>query len=471
MGGERSRLSRQAGPATAGRPDRWPLLIAGGSLATDCVLVLAKLVAGLLTGSLGLLSEAAHSALDLLASLFAVLALRAARKPADPEHPYGHGRAENLAAFGEGLVLLVTAAAIAVEGGRRLLGEAARVDPALYAMGLLVGTMVLEAGRAALLGWAGRTWQSPALGAAAQNRAGDVISSAGVLAGLIGVRLGYTWADAAAALLVAVVIARSAALLAWRSGDILIDRAPKGVEDSLRRTIEGVEGVRSVRQVRVRRSGGRMIGDATVSARPTLSVEGAQRLSERVLAAVGDSQPDLDLALVVESQSENLVERVHAAAARQGLVRDLHNVTVERELDGSLHVSMHAKLPGEMTLRDAIEASQELEREVRAEFPVVSRVDVHLEPLEPDLVPGTDVTVDRPDLADKIREVVATHPAVTGCPDVELSARGQGLVAHVVAQMPGSVRLEEAHRVETELEEELRRALPELAEVVARVVP
>jgi len=270
---------------------------------------------------------------------------------------------------------------------------------------------------------------------------------------------------------VALVILSSAVRLLWRSGDVLIDRAPSGVEDDVRRTIEGVEGVREVRSVRVRGSGNRMLGDTLITARPTLSVEGAHELRERVLRAVRASHPNLDLSLVVESQSEkeNLVERVHAVVDQQGVVRDLHNVTVEREADGSLHLSMHVKLPGGMSLDSATEASTELERRLRQEFPAVSRVDVHLEPLEPDLVAGADVTATREDLARQVREIVEAHPAVLRCRDVELSARGGHLVAHVVAQMPGVVSLERAHQVETELEERLRRALPELSEVVARV--
>lgn len=448
-----------------------PQMVAVGSLAVDCVMLLAKLVTGLLTGSLGMLSEAVHTGLDLVASGFAVLAVRASSRPADHEHPYGHGRAENLAAFGEGLILLVAAIGIAAEGLRRLLGEPVAVDPASYAIGLMVFTILLELTRATVLLRAARAWHSPALAAGGQNRLADVLSSAGVLAGLVGVRLGFAWADVIAALFVALMVLRAAARLLYRSGDILIDRAPSGVEDALRQTIGAVDGVRKVGPVRVRRSGGRMLGDARVSARPTLSVEGAQRLSDEVLAAVGRAHPDLDLSLVVESgsQGDNLVERVHSAAAGLDVIRDLHNVTVEREQDGGLHLSMHVKLPGEMTLDAATSATAELERLMHQEFPGVSRVDVHLEPLEPDIVSGADVTAARPELADRIRRIVEDHPEVQACLDVELSERAGDLVAHVVAAMAGGITLEHAHQVETELEDRLRHELPELSEVVARV--
>src|SRR5205823_3654000 len=147
-----------------------------------------------------------------------------------------------------------------------------------------------------------------------------------------------------------------------------------------------------------------------------------------------------------------------AAAARIASVQDLHNVTVEKEANGTLHLTMHAKLPGDSTLADASRTSALLERELRSEFPEVSRVDVHLEPLEPDVVSGADVTGRRAELARRIRETVERHPDVTRCRDVELSSRDGRITAHVVAEMSGGVSLEQAHDVETELEQRLRDA-------------
>jgi divalent metal cation (Fe/Co/Zn/Cd) transporter len=151
-----------------------------------------------------------------------------------------------------------------------------------------------------------------------------------------------------------------------------------------------------------------------------------------------------------------------------GAVQDLHNVTVEKEADGTLHLTMHAKLPSELSLADATAASAELEKELRAEFPEVSRVDVHLEPMEPELVTGADVTGRRAELARRIRAIVESHPAVTRCRDVELSSRDGEITAHVVAEMSGKLTLEQAHNVETQVEEQLREAFPELREIVAR---
>jgi cation diffusion facilitator family transporter len=449
---------------------RRPELVALISVFIGAAIVVGKLVVGLLTGSLGIISEAVHSLLDLAASGFTLVAVRTARKPADTEHPYGHGRAENLAAFAEGVLLLITAAGIAFEAVRRLTSGGAAVNAAGYAFALLIATMFIELGRAAVMRRVGRDAGSDALQAEATNRWSDVLATVGVLAGLAGVRMGFPWADSVAALLVAVIIARAAGMLAWRSGDILIDRAPAGAERKLRTAIQGVSGVREVRSVRVRRSGPTLLGDAVIATARMLSLEAASRLVDDVKRVAGTALPELDLTVLVEGQSRpsDLVERVHAAAARNGGVRDLHNVTVERESDGSLHLTMHAKLPGDMTLASASLASAGLEKTLRAELPDATRIDIHLEPMEPHVVSGEDVTQRRAQLAERMREIVESHPAVKRGVDVELSDRHNRIHAHVVAELAGDVSLEQAHQVETELEELIRRALPEVSEVTAR---
>jgi cation diffusion facilitator family transporter len=450
----------------ARRPER----VALGSVLIGVALVLGKLVVGLLTGSLGILSEAVHSIFDLAASTFTLVAVRTARKPADQEHPYGHGRAENVAAFAEGVLLLITAVGIAFEAIRRLAAGGAPVNPAGYAFALLFGTLLIESGRAFVLRRIGRLASSDAMLADATDRVADVIATVGVIAGLIGVRLGFSWADSVAALLVAGIIFRAAGMLAWRSGDILIDRSVAGAEKQLRAAIQDVNGVREVRSVRVRRSGPNLIGDASIATRRMLSVEAAGALADEIKRKARSVLPTLDLSVLVEGQAlqGDLVERIHAAAARNGGVRDLHNVTVEREVDGSLHLTMHAKLPGDMTLAKASQASGALEETLRAELPDATRIDIHLEPMEPRVVSGVDVTARFAQLASRMREIVESHPEVRRCVDVELSDRHQRIHAHVVAEVDGAISLEQAHRIETELEERIRRALPEVNEVVAR---
>ncbi|HLZ95236.1 MAG TPA: cation diffusion facilitator family transporter [Candidatus Dormibacteraeota bacterium] len=448
---------------------RRPVLVAVASVAIGVLLVAGKLVVGLLTGSLGILSEAVHSLLDVAASAFALVAVGTSRKPADTEHPYGHGRTENLAAFAEGVILVITAGGIAVEAVHRLLTGGHEVDAAWYAFALLVGTIVIESGRAAVLRAVGRAADSAALEADATNRLSDVLASLAVLAGLALVRVGLTWADSVAALLVAAVIARAALLLIWRSGDILIDRAPAGAVDTVRTAAMRVNGVREVRSVRLRRSGPVLLGDVSIATRRMLPVEAAKAMVEDVKRAARDALPSLELNVQVEGQerSGDLVERIHAAAARDGGVRDLHNVTVELENDGTLHLSMHVKLRGDISLATANATRARFEQNLREELPDASRIDIHLEPLEPTVIRGEDVTEQHAQLAARIREVVRSHPEVRRTVDVELSDRHGHIYAYVTAALSGDVSLEHAHQVETELEGQIRLEVPEVREVVA----
>lgn len=440
------------------------------SLLAGCLLTAAKLVAGLLTGSLALVSEALHSLLDLGASGLAFVAMRAAHRPADREHPYGHGRAENLAAFVEGVVLLITAGGVGAAAVEHLASGYSAVNPTGYALAITVGAVVIEGARAVALRRASRAVASEALAADAENRLADVASSLAVLFGLLAVKAGTPAADAAAALLVAAVLTFSASRILARSASILIDRSVPGAEEKVRAAVEGVDGVNEVRAVRVRRSGPHLLAEARVAARRTLSVEAAQSLSEEVRRAAAAILPNLELTLVVEAQPRDwdLVERIHAAAQRHDRVRDLHNVTVEREADGSLHLSMHAKLPGDINLRAAAAISADLERVLRGELHGVSRVDVHLEPLEPPVVTGSNVTVARAALAARVRKLTEEHEEVRACRDVELSSRSGRITAHVVALMAGATTLERAHQVETEIEESVRHELPELDLVIVR---
>src|SRR5258708_17796187 len=275
----------------ARRPERVMLVSVGIGVA----LVLGKLVVGLLTGSLGILSEAVPSSFARVASTFTLVAVGTARKPAAREHPYGQGRGENLAAFTEGVVLLITALGIAFEAIRRLTAGGSMVNPAGYAFALLIGTLVIETGRAFVLRRVGRLASSDAMLADATDRLADVLATVAVLAGLVGVRMGFSWADSVAALLVAGIIFRAAGQVAWRSGDILIDRSAAGPEKQIRAAIKDVDGVREVRSVRVRRSGPNFIGDVHIATGRMLPVEAAAALLDDVKRRGRCALPTLDL--------------------------------------------------------------------------------------------------------------------------------------------------------------------------------
>ena len=195
-------------------------------------------------------------------------------------------------------------------------------------------------------------------------------------------------------------------------------------------------------------------------------------MADRVREAVKQRVPALELNVYVSSGADpnRLVERVHAAAARNGAFRDLHDVVVEREADETLHLSLHAKLLGSISMREATRLARQLERDLRTELAEVSRIDLHLEPLEPDIVVGRAVTDQNPDLVQTIRSVVTADDRVVSCDGVELSSRGGKVTAYIEVTVADDLTLEQAHEIETSLEEKVRMAAPILKQVVARAL-
>jgi cation diffusion facilitator family transporter len=452
----------------ARRPQRLTL----GMAIIDLGLVLAKLGLGISTGSLALVSDAVHSGLDAAASILAFIAVRAASRPADREHPYGHGKAENLAAYTEGFLLVIAGVVVGYEAVQRLFGHGFNVDATPVALAFLVFTIFLEIGRTFLLRQVAAQSNSASIAALATDKLADLMSVSAVLVGLGAVRFGFVYGDSIAALVVAALILAAAIQLIRRATDVLMDRAVSAVERDVLAAASGVEGVREVRAARVRQSGAQMIGDVEVAGRPTLPLEAAQGLADRVREAVKSRVPALELNVYVASGGDptRLVERVHAAAARNGAFRDLHDVVVEREADESLHLSLHAKLAGSLSVREATRFARQLETELRAELPELSRVDIHLEPLEPDVVYGRNVTGQNSDLVKRIRSVVTADDRVVSCDDVELSSRGGEITAYVDVTVADDLSLEQAHDIETSLEEKVRQTAPNLKRVVVRAL-
>ncbi|HVD57869.1 MAG TPA: cation diffusion facilitator family transporter, partial [Thermoleophilaceae bacterium] len=203
------------------------------SIVAACVLIGVKLVAGIATNSLGLLSEAAHSGTDLIAALLTFVAVGVAGRPADHGHAYGHGKAEHLAALAEAAILVVASLAIAWRALWRLFGLASgQVDPKWYALALIGGVMVVDAIRAYVSYRTGRRYNSPALQANALHFASDFAGSTAVLLGLVAARAGYHWADSAAALFVAGLVLLAAGRLMRLNVDVLMDRVPPDAEEA-----------------------------------------------------------------------------------------------------------------------------------------------------------------------------------------------------------------------------------------------
>lgn len=268
--------------------------IAGGLAAL-------KLLVGLLSHSLGMVAEAIHSGTDLVAALLTFFAVSVAVRPADLEHPFGHGKAEHLSALGEGAVLVVASIGIAVEALIRLSGGTHAVQARWYVIGVAIVAIVLDAGRWTSSRRVARREGSPALQANALHFALDMVGSSAVLLGLLLVRAGDPRADAVAALLVAALALFSAGRLMRRNVEVLMDRAPSGgAQQTALEAIASVHGAVSLRRLRMREAGGRHFADVIVTVPAGSDVEYGHTVASAIERAVEQALPGSDVVVHVE---------------------------------------------------------------------------------------------------------------------------------------------------------------------------
>lgn len=444
------------------------------ALIVTVVLTGTKLLVWGLTSSLAVLSQALDSALDIVALGLVWMGVRIAAKPADESHHYGHGKAENLAAFVQtvllGLIVLFVAWQALAE-----LGGGTSVEVPWYALALFGASAAVDVVRVRLLVRTAREENSVALQAGALNLATDVGTVAVVLVSLALTRIGVGWADPVGSLLVVLAVGVAAIRLGRRSVDVLMDRAPIDPATAIEAAAAATPGVTETRRVRVRAAGNRLFADVTVAAGRTTSLERAHDIAEAVEHEIELVAPGADVVVHVEPVSETtgFVERVQAAASRTEGVHEVHNVSVHAFSEGGqqkLLVTLHAKVRPGIPLEEAHDLSERVEAAVARELGPNVRVDTHIEPLEPTSF-GRDVTGSREDLVASIRAIALREPDVLDCHEILITSTGAGLsaVAHVRGR--ATLPLDRIHDASVRIENAVRAEHGEIGSIVIHFEP
>lgn len=434
-------------------------------------LIALKLGTGLATHSLGLLSEAAHSGTDLIAALLTFFAVGVAARPADTGHQYGHGKAEHLSALAEGAILVLASLAIMWQAIDRLAGNShPHVNAAWYAILVIVLVMAIDVGRTIASLRAARQYESAALASNALHFGSDLGGSTAVLVGLLFVRAGYEEADSIAALFVACIVLLAASRLMRRNVDVLMDIAPADAEEAARVAITDIRPAVELRRLRMRQAAGRYFADVVIGVNFDAAVGQGHAVADAVERAVQSALPEADVVVHVEPRDEAAVrERAHAAALGVRRVREVHNVSVFA-VGGGTELSLHIKLPGDLSLDDAHEIAEEVERAIREAVPEIDAVQTHLEPLAEEgsgTRPGEKEVADDHDVVTRIvRETTGHEPA-----ELRFLHTDEGLVAYLTLHLTSGTALADAHAQASHIEEQIRRERPDIADVLVHTEP
>ena len=473
-------------------------MVALSSVGAAIGLTSLKIIVASLTGSLGILAEAVHSGLDLVAALMTYFAVRVADRPADATHHYGHGKVENLSAFLEACLLLITALWIIYEALNRIIFQEGHVDASIWAFLVMFIAVAVDYTRSRALQRVAHKFGSQALQADAIHFKTDIWSSLVVIAGLLIVRLTQSFplpswlgqADAVAALGVSGIVIWVSLRLIKETIDALLDRAPEEFAAQIRHSIHDVEGVTEVHRVRMRRAGNKFFADVVIAAPRTYTFEQTHKLSERVEEAAMDGvhtlspQAEVDIVVHVEptaAPSETVMDQIHYLAELQ--VVHAHDIHV-REVGGKLEADFDLEVQTDMDLEEAHKVATHLEQAVLQSNDQLRRVTTHLEAPTATVVSRKDITQQYPEMAEQIIRIADEIAGVGSAHDVHLhrsyttlnengSDREQNeeldLVLHTI--FDPHIPLSQAHVQAEEIQRALRSTYPGLGSVVIHTEP
>ena len=448
------------------------------SIVAAILLSSLKLAVGLWTGSLGILSEAAHSGLDLVAATVTYISVQISDKPADADHQYGHQKIENFSAFLQTGLLLATCVWIVSEAIRRLFIQSVRVELSWWAFAVMLVAIVVDYLRSRELLATARKFRSQALEADALHFRADILSSSVVVAGLVMLGLGERFrlpqlrvADPVAALGVAGFVVWITASLGRKTIDALLDAAPRGLQGRIAEAVRGVEGVVACERVRIRNAGSKFFVDANIDVERSVPFDHVPAIVSKVRERIREILPEADIIIDSKPQTpraENLFEKVRWIARRSNL--SVHDLLVH-EVDGQLTLDLHLEVDESYTLNQAHERVNYLESQIAEEIPEIDVINTHIE------AEGTQIETDqmashlRDQMAERLKQVATQVPEILDCHDIAIREIDRKIYVSCHCLMNGGLPITLVHDKTVELEALFRKIFPAIHKVTIHTEP
>ena len=463
---------------TASSLSREKRRVALWSMAAATVMTLLKVGAGLLSGSLGVLSDAAHSGLDLVGAALTFFSVNVSDKPADEDHTYGHGKVENLSAFIEAGLMAVSCVWIIWEAAYRIFYHTVELHHSLWPVLVLVGSIGVDYWRSRQLSAVAQRTGSPALATDAFHFASDIWATLAVLAGLgatyAGERLGVGWlryADPAAALVVSMMILRMTVRLGHEAMAVLMDEVPRETRRQLVHEVEQIDGVLAVERARVRRAGAGYFADLTLALPRHFTFEHAGELVREATTAVHRMLPRADVVIHTiprESKAESIFDRVRAVALKNNV--SVHDLSIQTH-HGRLQVELHVEIDEKRTLREAHGFVTKLEEEIRRSVPEIDSVLTHIESEPATIEQPVEAAGDQERAEAVLRRVAADFAEIVDVHAVAVGYTGGHLVLTCHCTLPDELPMQRVHEVITALEDRFKLECPEVYRVTIHPEP
>jgi cation diffusion facilitator family transporter len=442
------------------------------SVIAAVFLTLFKLIVGLTTGSLGILSEAAHSGLDLVAAALTYFAVKIADKPADREHTYGHGKFENLSALFETLLLIVTCGWIIYEAVNRIFFHEVHIEVNFWSFAVIVTAIIVDYSRSRILFKAAKKYNSQALEADALHFSTDILSSGVVIIGLIGAGFGFHKADAFAALVVSGIVMWISFRLGKRTIDMLTDRIPDvGLVDKVKEEVLKIDGVVNCRNIRIRQAGSKSFIDMVVDIKRTIPFEQAHQIMNVIEERIKKMMPNVDIVIhaePIETDDETVIDKIRMILVHSGM--SAHNIEVQKVKD-RYFVDLHLECKEKQTLEEAHEIANQIEEAIKNKIENVERISIHIDE-ESDMIKETKIVNDRcEDMVQRIISIAKSHKGVVDCKDITVMEIDGKYKVTMNCLLDKSLTLSEAHEIATTIENQIYLDIKEVSKVIVHAEP
>jgi cation diffusion facilitator family transporter len=448
------------------------------SMLAAAAMTVLKLAAGLLSGSLGVLSDAAHSGLDLVGAALTFFSVRVSDKPADEDHTYGHGKVENISSFGEVILMAASSAWIIWEAIQRIAHNSVELRHSVWPVAVVLSSIAVDFWRSRKLRAVAIRTGSPALATDAFHFASDIWSSVAVLCGLgaswagmhYGVRV-LRYADPLAAVAVSLLILRLTLRLGHEAVSALTDEAPAQTRQRIVSEVTKVEGVLGVEQARVRRSGAAYFADLTLALPRRYTFEHTGELVRAATAAVHEVLPTADVVIHTEprqTKAESIFDRVRAIAARNNV--SVHDLSVQSHR-GRLRVEQHLELDETMPLLAAHSFVSTMEAEILRETPEIDSVLTHIESEPATIEQPEELVEENRRIDSSLRSTAALFPEIVDVHEIKVGHTGDHTYLSCHCTLPDDLPMMRVHEVITALEDRFKVECPEVYRVTIHPEP
>jgi cation diffusion facilitator family transporter len=448
------------------------------SMLAAAVMTLLKLAAGILSGSLGVLSDAAHSGLDLAGATLTFFSVRVSDKPADEDHTYGHGKVENLSAFIEAGLMAISCAWIIWEAVARIVQNTYELRHSIWPVLVIVTSIFVDYWRSRKLRAVAQRTGSPALATDAYHFASDIWASVAVLAGLIATWAGdvyhVAWlrfADPCAAIVVSLMILRLTWTLTREAIGALTDQIPAETRRRVIRETERVPGVLAVEQVRVRRAGALYFADLTLALPRLYTFEHTSELVRAATEAVHRVLPEADVVIHPvprQPRAESIFDRVRAVAARNNV--GVHDLSVQSH-HGKLHVELHVELDETMPLLAAHSFVSGLEAEIKRESPEIDTILTHIESEQATIEQPEEMVEEDRRIEEALRSAAASYSEIIDVHEITVGRTAEHVTLSCHCTLPDDLAMHRVHEVITSLEDRFKIECPEVNRVTIHPEP